>query len=58
MLEWVSVTLSLGEGKRSIIRAAPVNLAGRVSGAEFGLYALRDFAHIRAALKLRLELDH
>ena len=51
MLEWSSVTRSLGEGKRPRIRAARVDLAGSVLGAEFGLYALGDFAHIRTALK-------
>ena len=51
MLEWSSVTRSLGEGKHSKIRAARVNWAGSVLGAEFGLHALGDFAHICTALK-------
>ena len=54
----VSVTRSLGEGKRSKIRASHVGLASSLSGAEFGFDALGDFAHVCAALQLRLELAH
>ena len=54
MLDWSSVTRSLGEGKRSKIRAPRVDLAGSILGAEFGLHALGDFAYIRTALKLGL----
>ena len=58
MLGRVSVTRSLGEGKRSKIRASHVGLASSLSGAEFGFDALGDFAHVCATLQLRLELAH
>ena len=51
MLQLSSVTRSLGEGKRSKIRAVRVDRAVSVLGAEFGLHALGDFAHICTALK-------
>ena len=49
----------LTEGGQALLFTCPtVGPAERVSGAELGLYALGDLAHIRAALKLGLELTH
>ena len=49
---------SLGEGKRCRRLCPGVSPEEAVSGAEFGLHTLGDFAHVCAALELRLELAH